>query len=752
MISILLLLSLNAAPQEDMARREAYWAQLESILPKSPPFEKWQKETGELPPDFDVMPSNADLPDPLVRETDGKPERITSPEAWKAHRQELLELFHHWILGTVPPPPGNVEASTLSERDEPDAVVRAVELRFGPAHKAKLGLELMIPKGAGPFPVFMTQDNHRQWALIALRRGYIACVYAGADSKDDTDSFVEAYPGYDWSRLTRRAWAASRCIDYLATIPEARLDQIAITGHSRNGKQSLMASAMDERIAAVISSSSGVGGCIPSRYCGEPEFGEGIENITRAFPEWFHPRWRFFAGREQKAPVDLHELVALSAPRPCLLSIALNDSVESSWAMEKAYLSVKPVYGLFGAEEKFRILWRPAGHETWPTIIERYVDWCDVQFGRGKYAFPERLIHPWDWETWSKVPGHATDPAAYPERAFDGDRPETASREAWEKWRSALTAKVQDLLGPNPPSTLSPKGTYGEEVDHIEQMLSRGEAGLKLEKDDLMFGDYINADVYLPKGAKASGNRIPTVLWLHPFSYPKGYGAAYARGEQAFRTIANAGYAVFCYDQLGFGRRIEEVEDFYTRYPEASLLGRMVRDAKAALDVLVELPYVDRQQIYVAGYGLGAMVALHLAAFDERPAGYALISPPAPFRLDVDAAETGGIRRWSHLHMVMPRLGCFIGQEARVPYDVDELLAAMAPRPVFVLSPKYDRENPLALTQKAVKNAGAAYRLYGAESNLRLESPEAYNHFDPSMQKHVVQWLNEISGKKKAAK
>ena len=200
MISFVLIFCFTAAPQDVNARCEAYGEQLQQMLPKSPPWEAWLKKSGELPPDFDALPSMAELPNPLVRWESGTAALVTTPEDWKQRRQELLGLFVHWILGTVPPAPDNLEANVLSEREESHALVRSVELHFGPEHKAVLHLELMIPKGEGPFPVFMTQDNHRQWALVALRRGYIACVYAGADSRDDTDTFLEAYPGYDWSR------------------------------------------------------------------------------------------------------------------------------------------------------------------------------------------------------------------------------------------------------------------------------------------------------------------------------------------------------------------------------------------------------------------------------------------------------------------------------------------------------------------------------------------------------------------------
>jgi cephalosporin-C deacetylase-like acetyl esterase len=131
--------------------------------------------------------------------------------------------------------------------------LQKVELSFGPEHKATLTLEVMIPPGDGPFPVFLSQWNHREWAQLAVRRGYIGCIYAGADSKDDTEKYSEIWAGqYDFTRLMRRAWGASRAIDYLMMLPEVDKGKIALTGHSRNGKTSLMAAAFDERITACI--------------------------------------------------------------------------------------------------------------------------------------------------------------------------------------------------------------------------------------------------------------------------------------------------------------------------------------------------------------------------------------------------------------------------------------------------------------------------------------------------------------------
>jgi dienelactone hydrolase len=746
-------------------RRQAYLAQLRRILPPSEAWEAWLETTGELPPDFDALPSGADPPDPLTRVVGGRSHRITRAAEWEEHRAELKGLFQQWVLGQTPPPPDRMEVRVTGERREPGVTVREVQLVFGPQRGATLRLEVLLPEPAvegagngiaagqthraGPAPadearpVFMTQWNHRGWALIAVRRGYVGVVYAGADVLDDTDSFLSAYPEYDWSRLTRRAWAASRCIDYLAEHePRANVEQVVLTGHSRNGKLSLIAAALDKRVSAVISSSSGAGGTMPFRYYGEQHFGESVELLTRAFPQWFHPRLRFFSGREHKLPVDMHQLVALSAPRACLLSSALNDSVESAWAMQQTYLSAQRVYRLLGAEDRLSLLWRPGGHETWTTLIEQYVDWCDVQFGRGpvdhgpapRAAFPERHILPVDWEGWRRGSDEQIDPPRLP--TFDG--------------APASIQAIQWMLGDEPPAAPGLIGSYGAEAPHIATLLSRSTGGEGLEKRQVTFGEYVAGDVFLPAGPAGTagapepaggGTPRPAVLWLHPFSVPRGYMAGYMRGEQPVRTLARAGFAVLAFDQIGHGRRIEEAERFYHRHPRWSLLGKMVRDSRAALDALTRLPYVDPARVFVAGYGLGALVGLHLAALDRRPAGIVAVCPPPPFRTDTDVAETGGIARWAKLHLLLPRLGFFEGHEAQIPYDVDDLLAGIAPRPVLVVSPTLDREAPLHRVTEAVERAREAYAAAGASDRLTQLSPEDYNRFHPQMQELVAAWL-----------
>ena len=99
----------------------------------------------------------------------------------------------------------------------------------------------------------------------------------------------------------------------------------------------LIAAALDDRIAAVVAGSTGVGGVTPWRLSGEYGMGEGVESTTRSFPIWFHPRLRFFSGKEDRLPVDGNLLVAMLAPRAILIQYGLNDEVTNTWSHEQAY-------------------------------------------------------------------------------------------------------------------------------------------------------------------------------------------------------------------------------------------------------------------------------------------------------------------------------------------------------------------------------------------------------------------------------
>ena len=93
--------------------------------------------------------------------------------------------------------------------------------------------------------------------------------------------------------IMARAHVASRALDLLLAnasegtaagkaaqirdlnLPALRTDQVAVTGHSRNGKQSLVFAAFDDRVTAVVGSSPGAPIASPFRFTTSNFYGEG---------------------------------------------------------------------------------------------------------------------------------------------------------------------------------------------------------------------------------------------------------------------------------------------------------------------------------------------------------------------------------------------------------------------------------------------------------------------------------------------
>ena len=144
------------------------------------------------------------------------------------------------------------------------------------------------------------------------------------------------------------AWGVHRCVDYLSTVKDIDAKRIAVVGHSRLGKASLVAAAFDDRIALVIPHQAGCGGTGPSRH-NDPK-AESVKRINTSFPHWFCGNFKEFNDDTTKLPFDQNSLVALCAPRPVLFTNASEDL----WANPAGQLAVlkaaEPVYKLFGVE------------------------------------------------------------------------------------------------------------------------------------------------------------------------------------------------------------------------------------------------------------------------------------------------------------------------------------------------------------------------------------------------------------------
>jgi dienelactone hydrolase len=552
----------------------------------------------------------------------------------------------------------------------------------------------------------------------------------------------------------KRAWGAHRAVDYLYTLPQVNKEQIAITGHSRNGKQSLLAGVFDERITAVISSSSGTGGEIPYRYTDESHDNETIDRITTNFPHWLHPRLRFFVGREHQLPIDQNTLMAAIAPRPLLLTSASTESQGNPWGIEQSYLSLQKVYDFLGAPEKLGIRMRLGLHSTHARDNEAFVDFLDIQFGRKKLPWQNQLLYGYSFDKWKKLSGERIEPAAYPAVAAnrslltDGKGKKPKSAAAWESQRASIRKQISWLLGDEPagvrsitPPDLSRPGTTDFIAGFLDTPLKpKNGKALSLGPYSAP-GDNLNAYLYYPtdqegKPRVRANGKMPAVVFLHEYSHPNGFG----RGLAPFiDEMLAQGFAVYALDMIGFGSRIEEGTLFYERYPRWSKMGKMVTDTRAAIDALERLEPIDPKNIFLAGYSMGGSISLLTAALDDRVAGTAVTSGFTPWRSS--GPEVEGLHAFSHLHGLLPRLGFFTEHRDRIPVDFGEIMAAIAPKPLLLISPTLDRHADLSQVKARVQQVKPVYSFLKAPANLQHAQPVDVTRFGTERQREVAEWL-----------
>ncbi len=725
-----------------IVRRQAALEDLRRVLPHSEPWEKWLHERGELPPDFSRMPCSAYLPE-LLQFQDGRP--VGGASQWPMRRRELAAMLSRYLLGALPGPPTNGMATNLVRRAE--GRLRSETLRWvvGGERAAQLEIELRMPLGTGPFPVFVVSAEQRAWATVALSRGWMGCIWSERAVGEGSGRSGGALVGGDWSELGWRVWCVGRAIDYLWTSSSADRRRVVVAGHDRDGAVALAAGAWDMRVSAVVASSAGPGGICGWRLTSERYSGEGIERVTRLLPGWLHPRLRFFAGRESWLPFDQHMLLALVAPRPCLVSIARHDPCESVWAGERSVDAAQRVYGMLGAGEGLALRVREGGRELRREEMERALDWLETVEGRRAWPEDRRRVYP-TYLDWRRLANEEIAADRFPPGGLAGLLTSAGgnailSTDQWHAKREEIRGRILWGMGEAPAILDGKAGVLGIEAEHEAALLGRGSGPREVVKRGGTFGSGVAGDLYVPSAAAEGSDRMPAVIWLHGYSPANGYAMGVVREEPVFVKLARSGFAVLAFDQIGQGRRMEEGARFYQRYPRWSWLGRTVEDIREAIGLLSGLEYVDPRRIYLLGAGTGAMAGMHAAALDDRVAGMISVGGVMPMQMSGGDEAGGGLARWSQWVPWQPRLAAFIGEERHVPYDYHELLALIAPRAALVAEPGWDPTGQTGRAAEYVEAARAVYRLQGVPERLEWWSVNEWAGWSPALADQLVEWL-----------
>jgi dipeptidyl aminopeptidase/acylaminoacyl peptidase len=296
-----------------------------------------------------------------LRFDDGR--SVESAADWALRRREILSTWHA-ILGAWPPLLENPRVERLAEERRDGFLELRVTVEVAP--QRTMDGYLLIPDGKPPFPAVVVVyyeaetgigrgQERRDFALQLARRGFVAL------SVGTPASFY--YPGREDAQLqplSAMAYAAANCWQALAALPEVDRERIGIAGHSYGGKWAMFASCLFERFACAAWSDGGIvfDESRPNVNYWEPwylGYERGVER-RRGVPSPDNPRTGAYK-RLVEDGRDLHELHALMAPRPFLVSGGSEDRAER-W---KALQHTIAVNRLLGVSERVALTTRE-GH------------------------------------------------------------------------------------------------------------------------------------------------------------------------------------------------------------------------------------------------------------------------------------------------------------------------------------------------------------------------------------------------------
>jgi hypothetical protein len=140
----------------------------------------------------------------------------------------------------------------------------------------------------------------------------------------------------------------------------------------------------------------------------------------------------------------------------------------------------------------------------------------------------------------------------------------------------------------------------------------------------------------------------------------------------------------------------------------------------------------------VIGHSLGGHNALFTAVFDLRLNAVVASCGFTPFH-DYYGGKLAG---WTS-DRYMPRIrDVYHNNPDEVPFDFNEIVAAIAPRAFFSNSPTNDSNFDVNGVRKAFAEAQKVYDLLKVkEGRLHAEIPEAGHDFPPDVREKAYRWL-----------
>jgi cephalosporin-C deacetylase-like acetyl esterase len=637
---------------------------------------------------------------------------FTSRSDWEKHCATVRERFRA-ALGPLPErTPLNPRLVDVFERN--GYVIEKLLIESRPGFQVTVNLyrppEIRSPAPAilnpvGHWPQAKAEEVVQARGIGLARQGYVALVYDPI-GQGERSQFWDHVTGtipvplgtsqhaavgnlcflIGQTLINYMVWDGVRLLDYLETRSDVDANRLGCTGASGGGTYTMFLAAFDPRIKAAVPV------CSTSTYerlLSEGQIGEPCQDPVASYRD----------------DLDMADLLMSAAPAAIQIIAATGDFFPLIGARE-VYLDLQNCYAALGIPERVSLVEIPAHHDYNRPMREAMYAWFNHWFGNGSSPVeapfqaepPERLWCTPTGQLLTSI-GGATVPSLIRARAgADATRTPVLEIPADAAVRRAqIRASVREVLGigtrGSPSLASASEPSRGDGGKGGATILGRATIdGLTIE--ELVFETEpdlpIPALVFLPAG----DGPHPAVLFVDD----RGKGVE-AEPDGLIPALARAGMLVFAVDLRGWG------ETAWRRRPsydpdDAGLLGndsllayvgyllgtwaitQRITDALRALEVLRGRPDVNANRLIIVGRGVGALVALHVAALETGISGVAVYDCLGCFRSIVEFGRS-----------TYPASGFIPG--ILLHYDVPDLVGALAPTPTFLANPLDPVGNPL---------------------------------------------------------
>ncbi|MEQ1861655.1 MAG: dienelactone hydrolase family protein [Chthoniobacteraceae bacterium] len=310
----------------------------------------------------------------------------------------------------------------------------------------------------------------------------------------------------------------------------------------------------------------------------------------------------------------------------------------------------------------------------------------------------------------------------------------------WPKRRAAILAAAQEIMGPLPGAEkrCALDVQVSEEVDcgsHVRRLITYASEP----------GSRTPAYLLIPKTALA-GKAAPAALCLHGTNNDIGHAVVI---EGLGNKTPNRQYASELADR-GFVTLAPNYPLLAKYQPEIFKLGyasgtmKAIWDNVRGLDLFDSMPEVKHGAYGAIGHSLGGHNSVYTAVFDERIKAVVTSCGLDSYRDYMD----GDPKRWAHgqgwcQDRYMPRLAKYQGRLDEIPFDFDGLLAAIAPRRVFISAPLKDSNFRWQSVDRVVASAREVYALLGAPDGITVEHPDCPHDFPEDVRKRAYAFLEK---------